>query len=241
MERLQKYLARSGVASRRKCELLITEGRVKVNGKIITELGVKIDPFKDQIEVDNTMIKQQKSIYLLLNKPVGYITTMDDQFNRKTVKELVDSISQRVFPVGRLDKDSEGLLIMTNDGELAYKLTHPKFYIEKTYLLTVNGHLSSQSLNDLRQGIKLEDGVTSPAKVELLEERKKTSIIEINIHEGRNRQIRRMFDQIGHPVIKLKRTKISFLNLGDLKKGTYRHMTKEEVYKLREIVSESYF
>lgn len=238
MERLQKYLARSGISSRRNCEILISEGRVRVNGEIVKELGVKIDPLEDEIEVDNVIIKQQKKIYLLLNKPVGYVTSMNDQFNRKTVAELVESVPQRVFPVGRLDKDSEGLLIMTNDGELAYKLTHPKFYISKTYLIKVKGHPGIQSLNDIRQGIRLEDGLTFPAEVELLEKKQKTSLIEISIHEGRNRQIRRMFEQIGHPVIKLKRTKISFLTLGSLNQGEFRHMTDNELHKLKKIVSE---
>lgn len=239
MERLQKVLAGAGVASRRKCEEYIVEGRVKVNGKVIDKLGTKVDPEKDLIEFDNKKInnKIEKKIYVLLNKPLNYITTMNDPEGRKNVADLVNKISQRIYPVGRLDYDTEGLLIMTNDGDLTYKLTHPSHEIKKTYLAVVEGFPGGQALNKLKSGILLEDGLTAPADAKLLKKYKKSSLLQITIHEGRNRQVRRMCDAVGHPVVKLKRIQIAFLRLDNLKTGKYRHLTVAEIDKLKKILN----
>lgn len=237
MERLQKILAGAGVASRRKCEELILSGKVQVNGETVTTLGTKADPAVDTITVDGKTVGVEKKLYLVFNKPKGVITSASDPQGRKIVTDYLKGINERVYPVGRLDYDTEGLLLLTNDGEFAHLLTHPKHHVPKTYLATVKGVPHGTALDKLKQGIMLEDGMTAPAEVEYhdLDSDGKSSTITITIHEGRNRQVRRMFDAISHPVIKLKRISFGELFLGNLKRGLYRHLTKDEIesfYKL---------
>jgi len=237
-ERLQKFMAKAGIASRRKCEKIILEGRVKVNGKTVTQLGSKIDPQKDVVQVDGKVIRNtEKKVYIMLFKPKNCISTVKDQFKRKTVLDYVTGIDQRIYPVGRLDYDTEGLLLLTNDGKLAYRLTHPKNEIKKTYIAKVKGIPSESSLDLLRRGIHLEDGKTSPADVVMLnkDNQKNTSLIKITIHEGKNRQVKRMFAAINHPVIELKRTKIGKLTLGKLKPGQWRELTDKEIAYLKNV------
>lgn len=233
-ERLQKYLAEAGVASRRKSEALITEGHVRVNGVIVRELGTKIDPLKDKVAVDGKAVsKEEKTVYLLLNKPAGYITTVEDTHNRKTVMDLLTGVSERVYPVGRLDNDTQGLLLFTNDGEFAYRMTHPKFKMEKTYVAEVKGSITEDELIRLREGVELEDGMTAPAKAELIRKDKYRSVIELRIHEGKNRQVRRMCAAVNHEVLTLKRTAVGPLNLKGVAEGTYRNLSASEVENLR--------
>ena len=235
--RVQKFLAECGVASRRKCEELIQEGRVKVNGKII-ELGCKVNPSEDEIELDGKIIKQNKKefTYILLNKPIGVVTTAEDQFDRETVLDLV-KIKTRIVPVGRLDMYTSGALILTDDGDFIYKVTHPKHEINKTYTVTLVGIISQEDVEKLRQGVEIDDGyITKPAKARILkiDEQKKISRVEITIHEGKNRQVRKMCEAIGKKVIALHRAKIGKLGVKDLKLGTWRYMTKKEVEEILE-------
>ena len=232
-ERLQKILAQSGIASRRKSEELITAGRVKVNGQVIRELGVKVDPAKDRIEVNGKLIEKEKHVYILLYKPTGYITTMKDQFSRPTVTDLLKDIPEQLHSVGRLDYDTEGLLLLTNDGALTHLLTHPRHNVDKTYYVTCKGSISTEALVALQRGVRLEDGITAPAKVELVSRKRDISILNLSIHEGRNRQVRRMMDEVGFPVLKLKRTQLGSLTLGELKPGEYRYLSKKEVEFLK--------
>ena len=232
-ERLQKYLAGAGIASRRASEKLIAEGRVEVNGRIVTEQGVKIDPERDVVKVNGKAVRQEeKLVYVLLNKPAGYVTTVTDPQGRPTVMDLLQDVTVRVFPVGRLDYETEGALLFTNDGELSFRMTHPKFELVKTYVATLQGQVSEEKLERLRQGIKLEDGMTQPAEVRLLKQEKHKTIIEIKIHEGRKRQIKRMGKAIGHPVLALKRIAIDSLTLDKVAPGEYRYLTADEVAKL---------
>ncbi|WP_196594678.1 pseudouridine synthase [Pectinatus sottacetonis] len=240
MERLQKYIAACGIASRRSAEKLISQGRVRVNGKIINQQGITIDPNNDTIEFDGKIIRETgKKVYIMLNKPKGYISTVKDEHNRKTIMELVKNITQRIFPIGRLDYNTEGLLLLTNDGELMQKLLHPKFKVKKTYTANIEGKLSSIDLGELRHGIKLEDGMTSPAEVKIINynEQIDRSKIHISIHEGRNRQIRRMFETVNHPVISLKRIEFAGLSLYGLKRGQYRLLSQEELEQLIKVIS----
>ncbi|AZS14787.1 pseudouridine synthase [Paenibacillus lutimineralis] len=239
MERLQKILANAGVASRRKCEELILSGKVMVNDEVVTTLGTKADPNVDVITVNGKTIGAEKKVYIVFNKPKGVITSASDPQGRKIVTDYLKGIKERLYPVGRLDYDTEGLLILTNDGDFAHLLTHPKHHVSKTYLATVKGVPHGTELDKLKQGIMLEDGMTAPAEAEYhdIDPEGKQSTISITIHEGRNRQVRRMFDAISHPVLKLKRISFGDLFLGNLKRGIYRHLTKEEVeglYKLAE-------
>lgn len=237
MERLQKVMANRGVASRRKSEELILMGKVKVNGQTVRELGFKVDPEKDVIEVDGQVLKPEKRVYILLYKPAGVITSVTDPFNRKVVLDLLKDVRERVYPVGRLDYETEGLLLLTNDGELAHRIMHPRYEIEKEYEALVRGRPSEEKLELLRKGIKLEDGLTAPARVTLLKTNKEgNSWLRLVIHEGRNRQVRRMCKAIQHPVIYLKRIRLGFLTLKGLKKGMYRYLTEEEVRKLKKMV-----
>lgn len=234
--RLQKFIANSGVTSRRKAEELIKEGRVKVNGKIINKLGTKINPECDIVEVDGKRIEiVKKKIYVLLNKPEGYVTTLKDSHNDNIVLDLIKGINQRIFPVGRLDKDTSGLLIMTNDGDLAYKLTHPSHGVWKKYIVLVKGHPSKKEIEKIRKGIYIDGKKTSKAYVKLIKKYDRTSKLEISIHEGRNRQIRKMCEHIGHPVISLKRIAIGNININGLKKGQWRYLTKDEINYLKGI------
>ena len=209
-ERLQKYLAQCGVASRRKCEELILQGRVQVNGVTVTELGTKINPEKDKIKFDGKDIRQaQKLVYILLNKPIGYVTTADDQFGRDTVLDLV-KVKERIVPVGRLDMYTSGALILTNDGDFVYQVTHPKHEIEKTYTVTIKGIVQNSEVEQLRNGIKIDDYITKPARVKILktDTEKDISRLEITIHEGKNRQVRKMCEAVGRKVLALHRSKI---------------------------------
>lgn len=235
MERLQKIMARAGVASRRHCEEMITSGNVKVNGKVITELGTKVDPSRDRIQVGSeTLFLSSRKYYILMYKPRGYVSTLSDERNRKNVTDLLKGITERVYPVGRLDYDSEGLLLLTNDGDLTYALTHPKHKVPKTYLARVAGVPETAKLEQMAAGLPLEDGPTSPAKVRLVSQREGNALLEIIIYEGRNRQVRRMCEYIGHPVLRLQRSKFGNLSIEGLKPGQYRHLTREELSSLKE-------
>ncbi len=234
--RIQKYLAENGVASRRKCEKYILEGKVQVNGITITQLGIKINPIKDKVFFEGKEIKekQEDKVYVLLNKPIGYVTTVKDQFHRNAVLDLVKIQGVRLLPVGRLDMYTSGALILTNDGEFIYKVTHPKHEIEKTYIATVKGKVAEEEIQKLREGINIENYTTSPASVRQLAylEEKNISRIEIIIHEGKNRQVRKMCEAIGKKVLALHRSKIGDLEVKSLKIGQWRYLTKSEVKDL---------
>jgi 23S rRNA pseudouridine2605 synthase len=231
--RLQKYIADCGVASRRKAEEMILEGKVTINGVQITELGTKVDVKKDNVKVEDKLIKPVKEkVYIMLNKPTGHVTTVRDQFDRPTVIDLID-VEERVFPIGRLDYDTSGLLLLTNDGELTNKVTHPKFEVSKTYIAKVEGNITEEKLDKLRVGVKIEDYTTSPAVVEIINSNEKNSTVKISIHEGKNRQVRNMFDAIGHKVIRLKRISIGELELGTLREGKWRFLDEDEVNYLK--------
>lgn len=236
-ERLQKLLSRAGVASRREAEKLILEGRVKVNGSVVTQLGAKAVWERDKIQVDGRRIGTQKKVYILLYKPKGVITSVSDDRGRKTVVDLLTDVTQRVYPVGRLDYQTEGVLLLTNDGELTNQLIHPKFKVYKTYIAKLKGIPREDELDKLRIGIQLDDGLTQPAKVRLLEGRldENTSRVEVTIHEGRNRQVRRMFEAIGYPVKNLKRTKFATLGLDGLRRGEYRDLDADEIWQLKNL------
>ncbi|WP_409347175.1 pseudouridine synthase [Paenibacillus sp. MBLB4367] len=236
MERLQKVLAQAGIASRRKCEEYITAGRVTVNDIPVKELGAKVDPAKDQIKVDGKPIKAQKKLYIIMNKPKGVITSVDDPGGRKVVTDFLHGITERLYPVGRLDYDTEGLLILTNDGEFANMLTHPKHHVPKTYHAKVKGVPHGSLLEKLAKGVKLEDGMTAPAEVDYVDvdPAANETVISITIYEGRNRQVRRMFDAIKFPVEKLKRVKFGPIPLAGLQRGKFRHLTAEEIRSLQD-------
>lgn len=229
--RLQKYIAMSGIASRRAAEGIIAEGRVKVNGKTVTEQGVKVEIGADKVDVDNKPIKlKDKKYYIMLNKPVGYVSTVKDQFDRPTVVDIIkEDIDTRIFPVGRLDYDTEGLLLLTNDGDFTYRVTHPKFHMDKTYIATIKGGMTISGINHLRRGVKIEDYVTSPAEVEILDAFDGRTTVKITIHEGKNRQVRKMFEAIGCKVVGLQRIKIGIVELGHLPLGRWRHLTSHEI------------
>jgi len=234
--RLQKFLAQSGVASRRASEDIILKGRVKVNGEVVKKLGIKIDPKSDKVEVDGVICRAgERPVYILLNKPQGVLTTVKDTSGRTTVIDLIKGVQGRFFPVGRLDKDTEGLLILTNDGGLTYKLTHPKYEVPKTYLAHIKGNASGKKIAILEKGIELEDGITAPAQVRLVRTMKDSTILNITIHEGKNRQIRRMCEAIGHPVIYLKRTHIGKLSIQGLNIGEWRHLKRDEIKYLKNL------
>lgn len=233
--RLQKFMADCGIASRRKCEEYIIEGKVKVNGKVINELGAKVNPQKDEVMFDGKVIKQEeKKIYILLNKPIDYVTTVHDQFERKNVLELIKGIDQRIVPVGRLDMYTSGALILTNDGDFVYKITHPKHEVNKTYTATVKGIFNNNVKKQLEEGVQIEDYKTKPAKVKILkiDEERKTSRIEITIHEGKNRQVRKMCEAVGYSVLALHRSKIGNITVKNLKIGEWRYLKKEEIDNL---------
>lgn len=235
--RLQKFLANSGVASRRKCEELILEGKISVNGKVVQELGTRIEPDVDKVTYCGKLIQNtEEHVYILLNKPIGYVTTAKDQFDRDTVLDLV-KVKERVVPVGRLDMYTSGALILTNDGDFVYKITHPKHEITKTYTVTVHGIIDNDSVEKLRQGVEIEDYVTRPAKVKILktDTEKNISRLEITIHEGKNRQVRKMCEAVGSKVIALHRSKIGDIGVKDLKLGTWRYLKDSEVKKLLNI------
>ncbi len=233
--RLQRYLAIAGVASRRRAELLILAGRVAVNGQTIKELGSKIDPGRDVVEVDGERIETEKKFYVLLNKPRGFLSAVTDSRGRPTVSELTADLPARLYPVGRLDMDTEGVLLMTNDGELCHRLTHPSFGVDKTYHAEVRGRPSKDSLKRLERGVRIGDDKTSPAKVRLLGTKGGHSRIEIIVHEGRKRQIKKMCEVIGHTVVGLKRIEFAGIRLGRLKPGEYRLLSPSETAKLKRL------
>ena len=241
--RLQKYIADCGITSRRKAEELIKQGKVKVNGKVITELGTKINPKKDIILYNNREIKnKEKYVYILLNKPIGYVTTVKDQFNRNSVLDLV-KVKERIVPVGRLDMYTSGALILTNDGDFVYKVTHPKHEIDKTYTVTIKGIVTNEEVEKLRKGVKIEEKqdlgnletyITKPAKVKILkiDKEKNQSRLEIIIHEGKNRQVRKMCEAINHKVLALHRSEIAGIGVKDIELGKWRYLKDNEIKQL---------
>lgn len=230
--RLQKFLAESGVASRRKSEELIEQGKVKVNGRLAM-IGDKVDPKKDTITVSGKKIVKTKTFtYVVLHKPRGFITTMSDEKDRKCVAELIKDVEGRVYPVGRLDKDSEGMLLFTNDGAFANAMTHPTKHVPKTYRVTVRPSISEEQITALTQGVIIEDRKTAPAEVRVITKEEGRVVLEIILYEGRNRQIRKMCEEVGLEVARLKRTAIGSIKLGMLKQGSWRHLTEDEVRKL---------
>ncbi|MEL7646787.1 MAG: pseudouridine synthase [Sedimentibacter sp.] len=232
-ERLQKYMARCGVASRRKAEELIAGGSVKVNGIVVTELGTKIHPSIDVVTVDNKRITEENNfIYIKLYKPEGCVTTVKDQFGRKTVLDFID-INERIYPIGRLDYNTSGLLLLTNDGETANKLLHPKFHIFKTYLAEVEGQISDEAIIRLKNGVEIEDYKTAPAKVKIIRRTSYVSTVQISIYEGKNRQVRKMLDAVGHKVKSLKRISFGKIGLDGLKPGTWAYLKDEEINFLK--------
>ncbi len=235
--RLQKYIAMSGAASRRAAETMIDEGRVKVNGKTVGEQGVKVEIGADKVMLDGKELKiKEKKYYIMLNKPTGYVSTVKDQFDRPTVIDLVGGeIGTRIFPVGRLDYDTEGLLLLTNDGAITHKVTHPKFHTDKTYIAVISGGISVSGLHKLRHGVKIDNYKTAPADVEILDTSATKTMLEITIHEGKNRQVRKMFDAVGCKVIGLQRTRIGNIELGNLPLGRWRHLTSHEVNYLKNL------
>ncbi|MEA1960053.1 MAG: pseudouridine synthase [Bacillota bacterium] len=230
--RLSKYLAQAGVASRRHAETLIQNGKVKVNGTVITELGTSIDPDCDLVEYNTITIRSEKQVYLLLNKPAGVISSASDPQGRKTVIDLLKNVEERVYPVGRLDYDTEGLLLLSNDGNFTNHMIHPRYKMEKTYEALVRGKVTEKALTLLRQGVSLEDGQTAPAKVRVLDWTSDKTVLEIVIHEGKKRQVKRMCDAVGYRVISLKRTAFAFLTLEGVKTGAYRTLEKHEIDRL---------
>ncbi len=240
MERLQKVIAHAGFASRRKAEEMILDGKVKVNGKVVKELGIKVSA-TDRIEVEGIPVEKEEPVYFLFYKPRGVISSVQDEKGRKAVTDYFPEIKQRIYPVGRLDYDTSGLLLLTNDGEFANLLMHPRNEIEKEYIAKIKGIPSREQLRSLEKGIVLEDGKTAPARAKMLslDKRKGTSIIQLTIHEGRNRQVRRMFEAIGCPVMKLRRERYAFLTLHGLKAGEARELTAHEVKQLRVMAENS--
>ncbi len=234
--RLQKFMAMCGVASRRRSEDMIAGGLVKVNGAAVTAPGFTVDPDRDTVTVEGKTLRPPKSLYLLFHKPRGVVTTMKDPQRRGTVADYFKSVPQRVYPVGRLDRDTEGLLLMSNDGELAHRLMHPRYKVEKKYEALVRGALSAKKAEDLRKGVLLEDGLTAPARVRVIRAGRQESLLALTLREGRKRQVRRMLEHVGTPVISLKRTGYSFLTLGGLKPGGFRHLTAGEVKRLKKEV-----
>src|SRR6266496_2360917 len=234
--RLQKAMADAGVASRRTAEEMIRAGRVTVNGRIVREMGVKIDPDRDHVKVDGHHLKPAApKAYVVLNKPKDVLTTLEgpEQEDRSTVRDFLRGVKQRVFPVGRLDYDTEGLLLLTNDGELAQKLLHPRYHVPKTYLVKVKGVLEDAHIRALKTGIRISDGLTGPAHAKKVRKTEENSWIELTIYEGRTHQVKRMLEAVGHPVLKLKRVRFGPLTLGNLPSGEYRFLTDPEIHRLK--------
>lgn len=233
--RLQKYLAECGIASRRKAEEYILQGKIKVNGEIVTELGTKINPEVDNVCFNNKKVKKEdEKIYILLNKPIGYVTTTNDQFNRETVLDLIKGVNKRIVPVGRLDMYTSGALILTNDGDFTYRITHPSHEINKTYTATLRGIITDTEVKKLQEGVEIDNYKTRPAKVKILktDTEKDISRIEITIHEGKNRQVRKMCEAIDRKVIALHRSKIGNITVKDLKIGEWRYLEPKELKNL---------
>ena len=232
MERLQKVIAQAGIASRRKAEELITEGKVKVNGIVVTELGTKVSD-KDRIEVNNEIIEKEKKEYYLLNKPRGVVTTTQDDKNRKTVVDLIPT-SARIYPVGRLDYDTTGVLLLTNDGEFANILMHPTSNVDKVYMAKLEGIIKGEQINKLKDGVELDGEIVKPSRVKLkkVDPKSNSCMVQITIHEGKNHQVKRMFESVGFPVAKLKREKEAFFDIKDQQSGEFRKLTPKEVAKV---------
>jgi pseudouridine synthase len=234
LERIQKILSRAGIASRREAERMVLEGRVTVNGKVIDTLGFKADPLKDHIKVNGKrLVRFEPNVTLLLNKPRGYVSTVRDPEDRPTVMDFLKGVKQRIYPVGRLDIDAEGLLLLTNDGDLAYLLSHPRYSVPRTYLAKVSGVPDERDLNRLKRGVSLEDGKAKAVSVSILRLSEKNSWIRIVVTEGRNHLVKRMLFAIGHSVLKLKRIEFGPLRLGTLSPGQFRHITSEELSRLK--------
>jgi len=234
--RLNKFLASAGVASRRKCDDLIASGKVKVNGEVNTKLGLQIDDENDEVEFEDTVVYPvEKKIYVVVNKPVGFVSTVKDEHDRKTVIDLLP-ITERVFPVGRLDYDSTGVLLLTNDGPLSHRLTHPSYEIEKTYYVLLDKIISPKDLYNIEHGIMLDGKKTHPCKASQIRVYDNCSLLSISIHEGRNRQIRRMFEALEYEVQDLDRFQFANINLTGLKRGEWRHLSQKELSELKNIV-----
>jgi pseudouridine synthase len=235
--RLNKYLAQAGVASRREADRMIAEGRVCVNRKVVDTLGFLVEDGKDRVEIDGKAVKPEKALlYLILNKPRGYLVTRKDPFQRPTIMDLLPFFKARIFPVGRLDLDSEGLLLLTNDGDLAHRLMHPRYKVNKIYTLRVKKKPEPASLARLERGIFLDGKRTAPAKIRVLSSTKQCAHLRVEIHEGRKRELKRMFETIGHRVTQLKRIRFGSLYLGTLKRGQWRFLTREEIGRLKKLV-----
>ena len=236
---MQKILAQAGYGSRRVCEQLILQGRVRINGQVVTQLGVQADPQCDVIEVDGKRVQlSEEHTYILLHKPAGVVTTRRDAHAARTVMDLLQGVSAAVFPLGRLDADTTGALLLTDDGELAYRLTHPRYGVPKTYLVEVRGELGEEALRRLREGVLLEDGMTAPAQVQKVRylAGRGTTLLRLTIHEGRKRQVKRMCMAVGHPVVRLHRERFGHLTLHQLPVGAWRYLTDEEIVALRRAV-----
>ena len=238
--RLNRFLARAGAASRRGADALIEAGRVRLNGETVTQLGTTIDPDSDVVELDGVAVTLPQSLtYIALNKPPGYVVTMSDPHARRTVADLVNGVPPGVVPVGRLDAGTEGLLILTDDGELAHRIAHPSYEIDKVYEVEAKGTLSEEERLRLEAGLMLDGRLTSPAAVRVISSTARTTIARMTIHEGRKRQVRRMFELVGHPVTALKRTRVGPVELGDLPRGQWRYLTDDQLRALREALGMS--
>ncbi len=242
-QRLQKVLAAAGLASRRACEIMISEGRVEVNGRVVTEQGMRIDPERDVVRVDGSRIPPpRRHLYLVLNKPRGVVSTLDDPEGRRTINDLLGSLrhgkQSRLFHVGRLDTDTEGLLILTNDGDFAQRLAHPSYEVPKTYLAEVAGSVTPATVKRLREGLTLDDGPVRPTAVKLVSTTGEKSLVKITLLEGRNRIVRRTMEAVGHPVRRLSRTGIGPVRLGNLKVGAFRELSRDELGTLLDLTSD---
>jgi len=237
-ERLQKYIANCGISSRRKAEELILQGKVEVNGELVTQLGFKVDTNKDEVYIDGKLIKPvEEKIYIKLNKPTGYVTTVKDQFDRKCVIDLVN-ISERVYPIGRLDYDTSGLILLTNDGELSIRMMHPRYKVYKTYIARVKGRMNATDIGWLRHGIKIDDYTTAPALADIIETVETDGIkttVKISIYEGKNRQVRKMLEAVGKMVVSLKRVSFGNIELEELKPGEWKYLNKKEIEYLKSL------
>lgn len=232
-ERLQKYMAACGVASRRKCEEIIMQGRVKVNGTSVAELGIKVDPIKDKVYLDSNLISlEERKVYIVLNKPEGYVSTVKDERGRKTLLDLVE-VKERIFPIGRLDYTTSGLILLTNDGDVYNKVIHPRQKINKVYRAIIKGIPTEKEIEGFCNGIDIGGYVTAKAKFKIIKEFQTSCKVEITIHEGKNRQIRRMCDKMGYPVIHLKRISVGTMTLENLKKGKWRYLNEDEIKYLK--------
>jgi len=231
--RLQTFLAHAGISSRRGAESVIVSGRVRVNGEVVVERAFSVNPYKDNVTVDGKVISRARNVYYLINKPKGVTSTVRDEHAARTVIDLLPKSPGRPYPIGRLDRDTTGLLLLTNDGDLAYRLTHPRFGVKKVYRVKVKGIVTKEAIRKLEAGVELEDGATAPCRIKVLTRTIGETVCEVELHEGKKRQIRRMFDTIGHRVLDLKRTLFAGMGLGSLKEGEYRELTDGEINTLK--------